>query len=640
MKKSIITERKPKRKCDACKSSDKKEGTAKFHCVECNINICLKCTQKHQLKEVLSGHKVIGLSSGDSAQLTCKIHDHKTVTFFCQTCHQTLCPLCVATDDDEHLGHNITGLTEGLEDKIDAIKLLLEGARKKHSELRQLEVKVAFLNNACEKSFVKAERTVREHAAAILEKVTSQVKEQEAELLEELTVRHKAFKKQAEIDTEIVTFQLENLQKLCYNAEKVVKSNNSLTVLATYRSILDKLTMINEEELPFITQMGKVVSFKHKSSERESELDLGYLEESSVDTLDDMTNVAKFKSQEHPGGATAAPVDDDKEEEEDAYTKRRIDKELARMKARVEDGTESSLYLELQEAASRDKLPSPPRSFQSEADLSSASRVAPRLLLQIGKRGTELGDFCWPTDGAFLPNGNFVISDYWNQRLQLFDPRGKLVHCIGQRKVEAYALAITPDGNIAVTHDRGDVVKIFTPEGKLRKQFKDHSTECGIAVTKDGLLVVGDSKKHSISIHKPDGTVVHKFGKKGSAPEELLNPHYVAVNSHGEIITSDYGNHCIKVFTSNGDFLHQIGSRGMGDGQLHWPAGVCVDKEDNIIVADYGTNRVCMFDREGTFMGCLLGPEAVLTPHGLALNEHNQLLVTEMHRGIKVFQLL
>ena len=69
----------------------------------------------------------------------------------------------------------------------------------------------------------------------------------------------------------------------------------------------------------------------------------------------------------------------------------------------------------------------------------------------------------------------------------------------------------------------------------------------GVAVNNEGHLVVVDNKASCVLVFQPTGKLVLKFGSRGSEPENLAGPHYVAITSVGNIVVSDFHNHSIKV---------------------------------------------------------------------------------------------
>ncbi len=70
----------------------------------------------------------------------------------------------------------------------------------------------------------------------------------------------------------------------------------------------------------------------------------------------------------------------------------------------------------------------------------------------------------------------------------------------------------------------------------------------------------------------------------------ILNPVSLTVASNGEIIVATYGP--IARFSSEGELLGQVGDRGKTSGQFDYPRAIVSDKSGSIYVADTNNNRV------------------------------------------------
>src|SRR5262249_47979893 len=82
-----------------------------------------------------------------------------------------------------------------------------------------------------------------------------------------------------------------------------------------------------------------------------------------------------------------------------------------------------------------------------------------------------------------------------------------------------------------------------------------------------------------------DGKLLKSWGRKGSGPDELDQPHALAMDSKGRLFVGDRGNNRIKIFDQNGTLLdtwYQFGR----------PSGIYIDKNDNIYVADSESGSV------------------------------------------------
>ncbi|CAL4097070.1 unnamed protein product [Meganyctiphanes norvegica] len=212
--------------------------------------------------------------------------------------------------------------------------------------------------------------------------------------------------------------------------------------------------------------------------------------------------------------------------------------------------------------------------------------LAGECKLRFGVRGRSLGQMQRPTGVASLPNGNYVVADYENKWISIFEPSGKYVSRIGNGK-------------------------LLGPKG--------------VCVDNNGHIIVVDNKASCVCIFQQSGKLLAKFGNRGTDEFQFAGPHFVAVNSKGQIVITDFHNHCVKVFDTDGEFLFTFGNSGEGNGQFNAPTGIAVDSSDNIIVADWGNSRIQVFDSQGSFLSYvntladpLYGPQGLtLTPDGL-----------------------
>jgi DNA-binding beta-propeller fold protein YncE len=113
---------------------------------------------------------------------------------------------------------------------------------------------------------------------------------------------------------------------------------------------------------------------------------------------------------------------------------------------------------------------------------------------------------------------------------------------------------------------------------------------------------VSDDWTNTISVFDSSGRFLRKWGKAGSGDGELNRPAGLAVEKNGNIIVVDSGNNRLQVFTPDGKFVGKAGSAGSGDGQFNQPWGITLDKDGNIYVADWKNHRVQKLSPEGKFL--------------------------------------
>lgn len=139
-------------------------------------------------------------------------------------------------------------------------------------------------------------------------------------------------------------------------------------------------------------------------------------------------------------------------------------------------------------------------------------------LLDIGKRGTEDGEFNLPRDVVVGPGGLLYVTDGGNFRVQVFRTDGTFVKTFGSvgrqggqfsRPKEA---AVDPEGNLYVVDSAFGNFQIFNPEGQLllavgsRGELDDRAKymlPSGIAIDGDGRVYVVDQYYRKVEVFRP-----------------------------------------------------------------------------------------------------------------------------------------
>lgn len=139
-------------------------------------------------------------------------------------------------------------------------------------------------------------------------------------------------------------------------------------------------------------------------------------------------------------------------------------------------------------------------------------------LFDIGKRGTEAGEFNLPRDTAIAPDGSLYVVDGGNFRVQKFDPDGKFISTFGaigrqpgqfSRPKEA---AVDKDGNVYVVDATFGNFQIFNSQNQLLLAIGSRSNSDGpakfslpssIAVDEDGRIYVVDQYFRKVDVFRP-----------------------------------------------------------------------------------------------------------------------------------------
>jgi DNA-binding beta-propeller fold protein YncE len=162
------------------------------------------------------------------------------------------------------------------------------------------------------------------------------------------------------------------------------------------------------------------------------------------------------------------------------------------------------------------------------------------LIGTVGReKGSEPGQFLFPTYLAVDPQGNLYVTDTLNSRIQVFDPDGKYLRTVGGRG-SAWGMFDKPKG---------------------------------VALDSFGNVYVADSGWSNVQIFNQKGQVLLFFGGRGPIPGMLKNPTAITIDKQNRIYVADYLNHRVEVYqlvntTATDSFLSPpVAERG-GDAEL------------------------------------------------------------------------
>jgi len=141
-------------------------------------------------------------------------------------------------------------------------------------------------------------------------------------------------------------------------------------------------------------------------------------------------------------------------------------------------------------------------------------------LFDIGKRGTEKGEFNLPRDAAIAPDGSIYVVDGGNFRVEKFSADGKFLSTFGSvgRQGGQFSrpkeIAVDKNGNIYVVDAAFGNFQIFNSDEKLLLAVGSRSNSLepakfslpsGISVDEDGRVYMVDQYFRKVDVFRPAG---------------------------------------------------------------------------------------------------------------------------------------
>lgn len=250
------------------------------------------------------------------------------------------------------------------------------------------------------------------------------------------------------------------------------------------------------------------------------------------------------------------------------------------------------------------------------------------LLFHFGRKGEDFGEFEEPVGVTYNPQGEIVVADYNNDRLQVVSKEGEIIQVhdsysreSGKRFAFFSPTGVACDslGNMAVVEKARNRIVVLSPAGTILRAFGRHGKDPaqfrgphGVSIDARNRIIIADTMNSRIQVFDQEGNFLFLFGNKG--PEKLNYPCY-AIFHTGRFYVADTDNDCLKVFDTRGTFL-----RKFGEG-LNAPSGIAVYKDKYVLVCDYSNDCLKIFSLDGRLLskigtcgqgwGQFNGPEAV-----------------------------
>lgn len=268
-----------------------------------------------------------------------------------------------------------------------------------------------------------------------------------------------------------------------------------------------------------------------------------------------------------------------------------------------------------------------------------------------------------PGGVAFGRQGEIYVADTGNDRIAVFDSRGKFLREFGGRgiaKASAGAsatwepgllnypldVALDATGTVYVADFYNDCISVFGADGRFQRRFPDPYRQVGkggsgqggtgIAVT--AVTVIGDkvyaTDTFQIFVFSLSGDLIEQFGRPGADREGLDHPNGVAADSAGNLYVADSNNNRVKAYGAKQDLLWVHGSRvsdlrSESQGAVVLPRGMAIERGGSVLIADtLGQQLVRLgqdgkvlasYGAQGTEPGLLNFPNDVATRGDLVL---------------------
>ena len=218
-------------------------------------------------------------------------------------------------------------------------------------------------------------------------------------------------------------------------------------------------------------------------------------------------------------------------------------------------------------------------------------------VMKLGTRIATIDEMETPCGVAISQNGEMLITE--RCCVSVFSPSGKKLRSFGEfgsgqgEFQQPHGIAVDGEGNILVADLKNHRIQKFTAEGKFlaavgsigggHLQFNE-PVDIAIHAQK---IYVSDSGNQRIQVLNSDLTFSSIFKKR------IGSPFGVACDSTGNVYVTDTKNRCVQIFTVEGSFSASFGLNKVLPSE---PFGIAVDADDMVYVSD--KNHIFVFTSE------------------------------------------
>ena len=603
-------------------------------CIECQDFICEACIVGHQQNPLSKDHRIVDSPAGsqssshntsppetattrsptelegfdDSQLANCSAHADQKLTFFCESCVEVVCKSCAL---DRHAHHGCVPLKEAYTHVRPNVETVLGKSA--------VEISMLDLSYEASEKMTKSVAQKQSEAIAEVHKVFKAHQEalaqQEKEVVAQIDgIAEKRFKALS-AEREDIQETVRALKSLNTSAEKALREENRGEMLVTHLKLSEKL------------QNSRMFAFGRNPTEDDSFI----LKSNTLEARKSLSSLCKLTTAPYPPLCSAVG--------EGLFHPRvnRLCTVIVCTKDRsgepcLEGGERFFVQLKVTSRGG-ELLPVDIRDSQDGSySINFRPHVRGEHQLVVAIRGQHISGspFSLVVDGG-REYGRFgVVSHYWGS-----EGSGNGQFC------RPWGICCDQQGNIVVGDRSNHRIQIFDPSGQLRYKFGSEGSRpgqfnrpAGVAVTREGHVVVADKDNHRIQVLKIDGTFLFMFGSKGGNDGQMIYPYDVAVNNmDGRIAVTDTGNHRLLIFNHTGILLGKFGYKGYLCGHFDSPRGIAFNDEGHIVVSDFNVHHILVIHPDGTNARILgsqgSGNGQFMRPQGIAVDHMGNFVITD-----------
>ena len=657
-----------------CKSSQvrcgncEKKSCETSYCFQCCIFYCQECVTGHNIMRSNKDHRVLALKEFQDKDYEDVLkrpvfcakqrHEKEELKYFCKNCETAVCQTCILMD---HPGHAL----EHIEDEAERQKIEMTSMIETQKCILRAKVSAVSRLDEDYAKLIQQGEDLKQDVQRIADNLMTTIEVKKQNIFAAVEKQTKKYLESVTMEKIEMEHQIEMIQSSLEKGDKVLTRSTNAEVVQLKKSLETILKEVDQTE-PTDRDPKELPTFVFMENQKMLET----VNTEEIGTLEILQQTKASQSVAEGKGLEEGTVRGEAQfvlttrnaEGRQCYNKH----DCVTVEIRDEQGRECAAEVRIND--NKDGSYKISYSLRDQGRYKVTVKVngqhvrdSPfscqvksfqfKPVLSFGKEGSTAGMFYHPWGVAVNSKDEIAVTDFLNNRVQIFYSDGNYLRSFGRRGNKAGELnsprGITfhKNGNIFVADSGNHRIQIFSGEGEYVGMFGGKgnldiqlSNPCGLSVDSDGNIIVADSNNKLIKIFSPDGKFVMKIGEQGSFTFPI---HSIQCDRY--LIVSDRREHCIRVFDRNGNFQYKFGKQGGGDGEFKSPNCLSVNKSGHLMVCDSRNDRVQVFELNGKFVGKFgtngsqLGEFAY--PISLAFVSNGQIAVSEWsnHR-VQIFE--
>ena len=614
----------------------------KFRCPECQAEIDLPEGHRFdRLPTSFHQNTLIGLLETEDREALlrppfCSQHKNERLRYFCSSCEVCICPVCFAED---HRGHDFDVIEKVLQEDKKYIMLNVETIKEKANLFREEIRKLEKTSEDDEMIIAIAKQQVSEAAQHVITKTRLQ----EKQLLESLEMTRRKRIERINSAKEELESLVKQMNQAAEFAENLVQSSSGLNIIQTKTTLKQKFQELRGVEI----SRHHPTTFVKFTATSQQDLKLGFIQltekpaKAAKSTLEglDRTFFAGVEAE-----LTLCPKTAEGETSYQADLSDQVEWLIKPTEdvtnVTVQAGEKGNLRLKF--------TPKVPGAYNVEVKINGEKLptcpftlpVKERELVKVGELDLKFNKgqkFRGPSGIAVNKQGDIAVVDNLGHCVFVFNKEGNCLKQIGKEGTDPgqfkcptgvlllndHEVLVADALNNRIQHiniQTGTVLKTFGKKGEGKGHFM---VPYSVHLDHANCLIVTETRNNRVQVMSKEGEALFTIGDSG--PEKLSTP-YSCISYKNIFLVTERDNHVIKAFDASNTFLYKFGEKGNQDGQFNSPRGMCLDGSNNLLVCDYFNNRVQQFSLDGRFTGKTTVP--LKDPRRIVTAPDGRILVT------------